>query len=233
MGQGGAIAGYLEIARFRWWLDDEGMPSSLAAITEETARAYRRHLANQPIGRMTWAPLLYTIKHFFAWACRHDLLLIDPFAGVEVPRREATLPPYLTQAEVKAILDATPAEEMLRDRAILELLYSSALRVRELVQLDLTDIDLAGGVRRRSNARRSASASRCTCSVTPSAPPDARATSSGRRLSEPRLGRRHWRCSSVRASFMRRSLPRRDLLRPAAERCTSCLAPMALPAHFL
>lgn len=164
MGQDAAIARYLdsarirnfttqtirrkqrEIARFRWWLDDEGMSSSLAAITEQTAREYRRFLVNQPIGRMTWAPMLYTVKHFFAWACNHDLVLIDPFARVEVPRREKTLPPYLTQSEVKAILDATPAEEMLRDRAILELLYSSALRARELVQLDLTDIDLAGGV---------------------------------------------------------------------------------------
>jgi site-specific recombinase XerD len=77
---------------------------------------------------MTWAPALSTVKHFFAWACRHDLVLIDPFARVEVPQREKTLPPYLTQREVKAILDATPSEEMLRDRAILELLYSSALR---------------------------------------------------------------------------------------------------------
>ena len=164
MGQDKAIARYLdsarvrnctantirrkarEIARFRWWLDDEGVVSSLAAVTEQTARDYRRFLASQPIGAMTWAPTLSTVKQFFAWACNHDLLLIDPFARVDVPRREKTLPPYLTQTEVKAILDATPAEEMLRDRAILELLYSSALRVRELVQLDLTDIDPAGGV---------------------------------------------------------------------------------------
>lgn len=164
MGQDGAITRYLdsarvrrftpktiqrkrnEIARFRSWLIDEGLVSSLTAITDETAREYRRHLANQPIGRMSWASQLHTIKHFFAFASRNDLVLLDPFEHVEVPRRPKTLPPYLTQAEVRAILDATPAETMLIDRAILEVLYSSALRIGELARLDLRDVDLASGI---------------------------------------------------------------------------------------
>jgi integrase/recombinase XerD len=135
-----------EIARFRWWLLDEGRISSLASIDDGTARDYRQHLANQPVGKMTWAPQLHTTKHFFAWAHREDLVLLDPFEKIDIPRREKTMPPYLTQEEVKTILAATPAEEMLLDRAILEVLYSSALRISELAALNLNDIDLTEGV---------------------------------------------------------------------------------------
>ncbi|HEV2718498.1 MAG TPA: tyrosine-type recombinase/integrase [Thermoanaerobaculia bacterium] len=164
MGQDGAIARYLgsarirrftrstierkrnEIARFRWWLIDEELVISLAAITDEIAREYRRHLADQAVSATTWAPQLYTLKHFFAWLHRNDEVLLDPFERVEIPRRAKTLPPYLTQSEVKAILDATPADAMLLDRAILEVLYSSALRIGELAQLNVSDVDLAEGI---------------------------------------------------------------------------------------
>ncbi len=58
------------------------------------------------------------------------------------------MPAYLTQAEVRTILQATPTKDPadLRDRAVLETLYSSALRVGELTKLDLTDVDLSRGL---------------------------------------------------------------------------------------
>jgi integrase/recombinase XerD len=58
------------------------------------------------------------------------------------------LPAYLTQAEVRAILQTIPTKDPadLRDRAVLEALYSSALRVGELTKLDLTDVDLSRGL---------------------------------------------------------------------------------------
>lgn len=133
------------IARFRWWLMDQGRPSSLTAVSEETARDYRRFLAAQPIARTTWTPLLHTMRTFFRWLHRHDYVLVDPFAGVDVPRREKSLPAYLTQDEVRQLLESIPLDGLLgiRDRAILETIYSSALRIRELISLDLTDVDLS------------------------------------------------------------------------------------------
>jgi integrase/recombinase XerD len=162
VGQGEAIARYLgtlearnfahstirykraHIARFRCWLIEQGSSSSLAAVDERTASEYRRFLAAQRIARTTWTPLLHTMRTFFRWLHAHDLVLVDPFANIEVPRREKSLPAYLTQAEVRELLASVPLDGLLgiRDRAVLETLYSSALRVRELMNLDLIDVDL-------------------------------------------------------------------------------------------
>jgi len=114
--------------------------SSLAAIDEATARDYRLFLSSH-LSPTTWNPRLAAVKTFFAWAMKNELVLIDPFEHVRTTPLQTTLPPYLTQDEVRAMLEACDAEAQLRDRAVLELLYSSALRISELVRLDLTDID--------------------------------------------------------------------------------------------
>ncbi len=96
----------------------------------------------------TWESPLSTVKIFFAWLARHDLVLVDSFERIEVPKRQRTLPAYLTQAEVQTLLESTSTQDPadLRDRAVLETLYSSGLRVGELVRLDLPDVDLSRGL---------------------------------------------------------------------------------------
>jgi site-specific recombinase XerD len=131
------------ILRFRAWLYIEGRASSLLAIDEQTARDYRRWLASH-LSPTSWNPVLAGVAQFFRWAARHQLVLLDPFEHVRPTPMQKTLPPYLTQAEVKAILEVCDPESQLRDRAVLEVLYSSALRIGELVRLDLADIDFGG-----------------------------------------------------------------------------------------
>jgi site-specific recombinase XerD len=131
------------ILRFRAWLYVEARASSLVAIDEQTARDYRRWLASH-LSPTSWNPVLAAASQFFRWAARHQLVLLDPFERVRPTPKERTLPPYLTQAEVRSILDVCDVELQLRDRVVLEVLYSSALRIGELVRLDLADIDFAG-----------------------------------------------------------------------------------------
>ncbi len=88
--------------------------------------------------------MLAAVAQFFRWAAREALVLLDPFEHVRPTPMQRTLPPYLTQAEVKSILEVCDPELQLRDRAVLEVLYSSALRIGELLRLDLTDIDFGG-----------------------------------------------------------------------------------------
>lgn len=83
------------------------------------------------------------VAQFFRWAAREGVVLLDPFDRVRPPQTR-TLPPYLTQAEVRSVLEVCDPEAQLRDRAVLEVLYSSALRIGELVRLDLTDVDFGG-----------------------------------------------------------------------------------------
>ncbi len=131
------------IRRFRAWLAHEGRALSFASIDEQTARDYRRWLDSQ-LSPTSWNPILAGVAQFFGWSARHGLVLLDPFEHVRPTPMQRTLPPYLTQAEVRSILQVCDPDLQLRDRAVLEVLYSSALRIGELARLDLADIDFAG-----------------------------------------------------------------------------------------
>lgn len=112
------------------------------------ARLYRGALAAGPLSPSTRAKRLLEPKLFFAWLCRTGRILLDPFEGIVVLSPRRALPVYLTQGEVKRLLEGAPADERgeLRDRALLETLYSSALRISEAVSLELRDVDLSRGL---------------------------------------------------------------------------------------
>jgi len=121
---------------------------ALTRVTPADARAWRRALAGEPLAPKTQAERLWNLKAFFRWLERHSRILVDPFAEIEVTEPRKALPVYLSEAEVNTLLDRTPTAEptALRDRAVLETLYGSALRVGELVRLDLGDVDLSRGL---------------------------------------------------------------------------------------
>ena len=96
-------------------------------------------------------------RSFFAFGQREGWVPANPAKPLRSPRRPRKLPKFLTGEEIARLL-AAPQERRpggLRDRAILELMYSSGVRVRELVSLDDSDLDLRGGtVRVRGKGRR-------------------------------------------------------------------------------
>lgn len=96
-------------------------------------------------------------RSFFAFGQREGWVPTNPAKPLRSPRRPRKLPKFLTGEEIARLL-AAPQERRpggLRDRAILELMYSSGVRVRELVGLDDSDLDLRGGtVRVRGKGRR-------------------------------------------------------------------------------
>lgn len=96
----------------------------------------------------TQARQLVTLRGLFRHLRRERLLSADPTAGVELPRLGRKLPQVLTLDEVEALL-AAPAQDSaagLRDAAMLELLYATGLRVSELCQLRVADVNLERGV---------------------------------------------------------------------------------------
>lgn len=88
------------------------------------------------------------LRRFFAWLRREGHRADDPAAAVPAPRLPRALPKSLTEAEVLRLLHAPPVDEVLglRDRAMLELLYATGLRVSELIGLLFGQISLAQGV---------------------------------------------------------------------------------------
>ena len=87
------------------------------------------------------------MRGFFKWMQRKKLIKKDPAAALRTPRRGRHLPETLDEAQVNALLSVPNAERPagLRDRAVLELLYSTGMRVAECAGLDLEHLDLSGG----------------------------------------------------------------------------------------
>jgi integrase/recombinase XerC len=105
----------------------------------------------------TVARKLASTRSFYAFGQREGWVRTNPAKPLRSPRRARKLPKFLTGEEIARLL-ATPQPQAaggLRDRAILELMYSSGVRVRELVSLDDADLDLRNAtVRVRGKGRR-------------------------------------------------------------------------------
>jgi len=115
----------------------------LAAIDVIAVRSFLAALARDH-GRRSQGRALSALRTFFRWACRVGEAAANPAQRVRTPKAPQTLPRHLRPGEIEALLaapqgDAPPAQ---RDRAILELLYATGLRVAELVGLDWLDLDL-------------------------------------------------------------------------------------------
>jgi integrase/recombinase XerD len=94
------------------------------------------------------ARAVHALRGFFRFAVREGRIEVDPMENLRAPRAFKALPRYLTTAQVEALL-AAPAVATpvgLRDRAILEVLYATGLRVSELIGLRPGDVDLEVGI---------------------------------------------------------------------------------------
>ena len=94
------------------------------------------------------ARVLSSLRRFYRYQVRQGVMTEDPTALIDAPRIGRSLPNTLSEAQVDALLEAPDTNEMLglRDRAMLELLYASGLRVSELISLDLSQVNLQMGV---------------------------------------------------------------------------------------
>ncbi len=92
--------------------------------------------------------LIASLRRFYRLALRENKIDFDPTVQIEAPKLPRSLPKSLSEDEVTALLNAPDTNEMLglRDKAMLELLYASGLRVSELINLKVTEVSLTEGV---------------------------------------------------------------------------------------
>lgn len=111
-------------------------------------RAYMAYLHEQQYSKATAARKLATLRSFYKFLVRRGHVETSPVAAIRTPKQEKTLPRFLSLEQINALLNCPETGDMLgaRDRAILETLYSSGLRVSELVDLNLSDVDFLGEV---------------------------------------------------------------------------------------
>ena len=119
----------------------------LGTITPLEIRRFVAHLSTQQRSRRTIARKLSCLRSFFRFLCREGTLAHNPAAAIPTPRLEKRLPSFLDEQQVGRLLAAPPTVKWqgLRDRALLETLYSTGIRVSELVGLDLEDVDEISG----------------------------------------------------------------------------------------
>jgi integrase/recombinase XerC len=130
---------------------DSGI-TDLSDLRLSDLRSWLAHQAENGAARSTIARRAASARAFLRWAARTGVIKADPALRLVAPQRLKTLPGVLKQDEVSALLDvaAVAADDQdalhLRDRAMLELLYASGIRVGELVGLDIDDLDFGSNV---------------------------------------------------------------------------------------
>ncbi len=136
-----------DLARLQDWCQQQALPDWSALTPEQVrqllARLRARGLSGRSLGR-----LLSAIRGFYDWLIREEHCRHDPTTGLRPPKSERRLPGLLDADRAMQLLD-TPAGDSficVRDQAMLELFYSSGLRLSELVGLDLARLDLPAGL---------------------------------------------------------------------------------------
>lgn len=113
-------------------------------------REFLAYLYAQNYTKSTTARKLATLRSFYKFLIRRGQVSVNPLSTIRTPKQEKRLPKCLDLEQVQKLLDAPGDADILsaRDKAMLEVLYSSGIRVSELVELEMPDIDLAEGVLR-------------------------------------------------------------------------------------
>lgn len=125
----------------------EADSGTLDAVSRSTIVGYLLHLQGQGKATATIARRLAALKAFYQFLLRERRINQDPTANLESPKLEKRLPKVLTVREVERLLaQPDPGQPAgMRDRAMLELLYATGIRVSELVSLSVVDVNLEMG----------------------------------------------------------------------------------------
>ena len=129
----------------------------LIAMDTEQIRRYLAYLGKLDYSKSTIARKLATLRSFYKFCLRRGYVQSNPLASIRTPKQEKRLPKFLDPEQVSTLL-RTPDDNTLlgaRDRAMLEVMYSTGIRVSELVDLNASDVDSLGqAVRVRGKGRR-------------------------------------------------------------------------------
>lgn len=114
--------------------------------TPDTIREFLEHLGSKDYSAATMARKIATLRSFYKWANRRGVTKTNPMTAIRTPRQGKRLPKAITVEQIEKLL-ATPSDKDvlgMRDRAMLEVLYSTGIRVSELVGLNVDDMDESG-----------------------------------------------------------------------------------------
>jgi integrase/recombinase XerC len=122
----------------------EKIPCDLLSVNKKHMRAYLADLHAQKMKKRSILRRISSLRSFFSFLVKEKVLSANVLEEVQVPKLEKTIPVSITYAQVEQLLSQPDITSYLglRDRAIMELFYSSGLRISELVALDRSHVDL-------------------------------------------------------------------------------------------
>lgn len=117
-------------------------------IKKMTVDAYIEHLKDMGKANSTISRITASLRKFYSYLLEKEQVKSNPVTGVEVPRVKKKIPEALTTREMVKLLNQPKATDLkgIRDKAMLELLYATGIKVTELISLNLRDVDLKGGM---------------------------------------------------------------------------------------
>ncbi len=136
-----------DVTQFNSYLE-RYLKIDIPSVSQETVNGYMAWLRGEGKSSATLARCLASIKCFYSYLLSCGAVARNPVHDISIERAEKKLPQILTSAEVELLLDQPKCTDMkgYRDRAMLELLYATGIRVSELISLNIDDVKLSAGI---------------------------------------------------------------------------------------
>ena len=154
---GNTVASYMrDIRQFAGWLHDEEQMEVVEA-TQEHIRLFLEHLESEGRSAATRSRALASLKNFYSYVVSSGFLTESPVVEVKVDRGEKKLPQILSSREIELLL-AQPSDlepKGIRDKAMLEVMYATGIRVSELIGLDIDHVNLESGIIKCQSGKKS------------------------------------------------------------------------------
>lgn len=154
------VSSYMrDIRQFSEWLQSSG-DTDILSVTQLNISDYLAFLQEQGKSGATVSRVLASLKNFYAYLVSTGFLVTSPVSSdIHVDRGEKKLPQILTGKEVETLLaqPSTSDAKGLRDKAMLEVMYATGIRVTELIDLNVEDVNLELGILKCGSAKKSRS----------------------------------------------------------------------------
>ncbi|MBI5561513.1 MAG: site-specific tyrosine recombinase XerD [Deltaproteobacteria bacterium] len=134
-----------DLARFLRYMDGAG--AGVTGASPDDIRGYLKRLHDDGLSVRSYTRALVAVRGFYKFLIKRKYVDSSPCAVIDMPRMQKRLPEFLSISDVDRLLDAPKSDTPmgLRDKAMIEVLYATGLRVSELVGLKLNDLNMQAG----------------------------------------------------------------------------------------
>ena len=150
------VSSYMrDIRQFHQWLQEENL--GIVEVSQLNISAYLSHLEQEGRSGATISRGLASLKNFYAYLVTSGFLTKTPVVDIHVDRGEKKLPQVLNGREIELLLSQPNDVDAkgVRDKAMLEVMYATGIRVSELIELDVDDVNLSVGIIKCAGSKKS------------------------------------------------------------------------------